>query len=91
MVVLCVNIADVDLMSMNTSAEDVGSLKVQHELKDAWKIISPTTEASVAPTIEEAVAMIRSWPGEKEVFVAGSLHLIGGLFVVLDETQSHST
>jgi len=76
-----------DLMSMNTSPEDVGSLKVQHQLKQAWEELSKDSETFVIPTIEEAVEMIRSWSGEKEVFVTGSLHLIGGLFVVLDEGQ----
>ena len=75
-------------MSMNTSAEVVGSLKVQHELKDAWEALSSTSEAFVIPTIEEAVELIRSWEGEKEVFVTGSLHLIGGLFVILDESNN---
>lgn len=70
---------------MNTSSEDVGSLKVQQELKQAWEELSKDTDAFVIRTIEEAVEMIRSWNGEKEVFVTGSLHLIGGLFVVLDE------
>jgi folylpolyglutamate synthase/dihydropteroate synthase len=46
--------------------------------------MSPRSETFVVPTIEEAVEMIRSWGGEKEVFVCGSLHLIGGLFVILD-------
>lgn len=72
-------------MSMNTSLEDIGSLKVQLELKQAWEESSKDSETFVVPTIEEAVEMVRSWNGEKEVFVTGSLHLIGGLFVVLDE------
>jgi folylpolyglutamate synthase/dihydropteroate synthase len=79
-----------DLMSMNTSLEDVGSLKVQHELKRAWEELSKDSETFVVPTIEEAVEMIRSWDGEREVFVTGSLHLIGGLYVVLDEGQHNS-
>jgi folylpolyglutamate synthase len=74
-------------MSMNTSAEDVTSLKVQHELQQAWQELSPNSETFALPTIEEAVDLIRSWEGEKEVFVTGSLHLIGGLFVVLDERK----
>ena len=71
-------------MSKNVSAEAVGSLKVQHELQEAWSEMSPWSETFAVPTIEEAVDMIRSWDGEKEVFVCGSLHLIGGLFVILD-------
>jgi len=74
-------------MSINTSPEDVGSLRVQHELKQAWEKLSKDTETFVAPTIEEAVDMIRSWNGDKEVFCTGSLHLIGGLYVVLDEVE----
>ena len=79
-----------DLMSINTSTEAVGSLKVQHGLKQAWEELSKDSETFVVPTIEEAVEMIRSWNGEKEVFVTGSLHLIGGLYVVLDEGQHSS-
>jgi len=81
---------DSDLKSVNTSAEDVGSLKVQHELETAWNKLSPQTETYVIPTIEEAVERIRSWEGEKEVFVTGSLHTVGGLFVVLDEPHQPS-
>jgi folylpolyglutamate synthase len=71
-------------VTKNISAETVGSLKVQHELQELWSEMSPRSETFVVPTIEEAVEMIRSWGGEKEVFVCGSFHLIGGLFVMLD-------
>ena len=74
-------------MSINTSPNDVESLKVQHELKTAWEELPNDSEALVIPTIEEAVDRIRSWEGEKEVFVTGSLHLVGGLYVILDEGQ----
>jgi folylpolyglutamate synthase len=72
---------------MNTSADDVESLRVQYELKAAWEELSEDTEVFVISTIQEAVDLIRSWKGDKEVFVTGSLHLVGGVFVVLDETQ----
>jgi folylpolyglutamate synthase/dihydropteroate synthase len=89
MVDVFLTVADIDLISMNTSAEDVGSLKVQHELKAAWEKISPDAQAFAVPTIEDAVNLVRSWAGEKEVFVTGSLHLIGGLYVILDEGQDN--
>jgi folylpolyglutamate synthase len=73
---------------MNTSAEDINSLRVQKELEAAWKDLSKDTETYTVPTIEDAVELIRSWEGEKEVFVTGSLHLIGGLYVILDEDKS---
>jgi folylpolyglutamate synthase len=74
-------------VSKNVSAETVGSLKVQHELQEFWSEMSPQSETFAVPTIEESVDMIRSWDGDKEVFVCGSLHLIGGLFVVLDREK----
>ena len=74
-------------MSINTSPEDVGSLRVQHELKRAWETLFKDTETFVAPTIEEAVDIVRSGNGDREVFCTGSLHLIGGLYVVLDEVE----
>ena len=72
---------------MNTSLEDVELLKVQHEVQHAWEDMSKDSETFVIPTIEEAVEMIRSWNGEKEVFVTGSLHLVGGLYVVLEQRK----
>jgi folylpolyglutamate synthase len=70
---------------MNTSPEDINSLRVQRELATAWRDLSKETETFTVPTIEDAVELIRSWEGEKEVFITGSLHLIGGLFVILDD------
>ena len=75
-------------MSINSSPEDVGSLRVQRELKQIWEELYKSTETFVSPTIEEAVDMIRSWEGDKEVFCTGSLHLIGGLYVVLDKCEN---
>jgi len=77
-------------MSINSSPEDVVSLRVQYELKGAWERLSGDMETFVASTIEEAVELIRSWGGDKEVFCTGSLHLIGGLYVVLDEGKDRS-
>jgi folylpolyglutamate synthase len=73
---------------MNTSRDDVTSLRVQRELQTTWASLSPHTETYITSSIEEAVSLIRSWPSEKEVFVTGSLHLIGGLFVILDEPKN---
>jgi len=74
-------------MSMNTSTEDINSLRVQRELEATWESLSKETETFTVPTIEDAVELIRSWEGDKEVLVTGSLHLIGGLFVILDDAS----
>jgi folylpolyglutamate synthase/dihydropteroate synthase len=68
------------------------SLRVQHELKKTWEMMYQHSETFVIPTIKESVEEIRSWDGEKEVFVVGSLYLISGLFKVLDgETECVGT
>ena len=79
---------DEDLVSLNTSSDEVVSLKVQYALKKLWEELCFNAEAFVVPTIEEAVETIHSWKAEMEVFVTGSLHLIGGLYVILDETTT---
>ena len=48
-------------------------------------MLSRHSETFVFSTIKESVDTIRSWSGEKEVFVVGSLYLISGLFKVLDK------
>ena len=73
---------------MNTSQHDIDSLRVQKALAAAWKDLSKDTEIFTVPTIEDAVELIRSSEGEKEVFVTGSLHLIGGLYVVLEDGKT---
>ena len=55
-----------------------------YKLKALWERSNIHSEAFVIPTILESVEMIRSWPGEKEVFVTGSFYLISGLFKILD-------
>ncbi|KAK5729123.1 hypothetical protein LTR15_002264 [Elasticomyces elasticus] len=84
-----------DLVSMNTSKDDVDSLKVQRELAQAYDQIDPEAKVHVLGTIEEAVAQARVLAGDKtvEVLVTGSLHLVGGVIEVLEsETEmAHDT
>ncbi|BFZ65382.1 Folylpolyglutamate synthetase [Saitoella coloradoensis] len=76
-----------DLLSINTSADDVKALTVQHELRGTWEKLGAGGDVHVCGTIEEAVGVVRGVEAEggKQVFVSGSLHLIGGVLVVLDK------
>ncbi|KAK0942450.1 hypothetical protein LTR29_006036 [Friedmanniomyces endolithicus] len=79
-----------DLVSMNTSKDDVDSLRVQREIAHAYDEIDPQAKVHVLGTIEEAVVRARELAGGKtaEVLVTGSLHLVGGLIEVLEsETE----
>lgn len=76
-----------DLVSMNTNAEDISSLKVQKELAAAWDDIDANSTVHVVGTIEEAVARARDIAAVSEkvdVLATGSLHLVGGLIDVLE-------
>ncbi|QSS52457.1 folylpolyglutamate synthase [Histoplasma capsulatum var. duboisii H88] len=90
-----------DLVSLNTSASDVETLKVQGALAQAWKELSPSTEVLAKATIEEAVDVVREIGKAREqecegvreatisALVTGSLHLVGGLLEVLETTSSN--
>nr|POE77606.1 folylpolyglutamate synthase [Quercus suber] len=75
-----------DLVSMNTSKDDVGSLRVQHDLAKTWDQIDPEATVHVLSSIEEAVERARDISnGRKaEVLATGSLHLVGGLIEVIE-------
>ena len=75
-----------DLVSMNTSQEDVEKLKVQESLVKNWnKIDDNRAKTHVTASIEEANELIETLYDEPpDIFVTGSLHLVGGLLVVFD-------
>ncbi|BFZ56958.1 hypothetical protein PYCC9005_004008 [Savitreella phatthalungensis] len=76
-----------ELTSINTSAESVSSLEVQHDLARSWHEITGK-EAQVVSSIEEALrcaerrALADGVGGR--VLITGSLHLVGGALTVLD-------
>ncbi|KAK9328647.1 Mur ligase [Lipomyces starkeyi] len=92
-VIFCTNITwsaggyqAAELTSMNTSKQAVHDLVVQKELAEQWEKLDPTSKRLVLPTIEHAVKYIRELKEEDvQVLVTGSLHLVGGLLVVLDK------
>lgn len=75
-----------DLVSMNTSKEAVDKLEVQKELADSWAQLDSSSQSHLFHDIESAVKLINELSAEEdvEVFVCGSLHLVGGFLVVLD-------
>ena len=74
-----------DLVSMNTCKEDVDTLKVQRSLAEEWKKIDGNSQVCVSPNIEHAANLIEGLDnGPLDIYVCGSLHLVGGLLVVFD-------
>lgn len=75
-----------DLVSMNTSKEQVDNLEVQNSLAQKWvQLDGERCETHVTASIEEACGIIEKFQEPLDVFVTGSLHLVGGLLVVFDK------
>ncbi|OAL21854.1 hypothetical protein AYO22_07796 [Fonsecaea multimorphosa] len=89
-----------DLISVNTNASDVESMKVQNNLAETWRGIDSLCRVEVVRTIEEAVSLVRNFANdhhqqvagtdneEVAALVTGSLHLVGGFLEVLESTIS---
>lgn len=74
-----------DLVSMNTSKEQVEKLEVQNALASRWNQLDQGKAATyVTADIETACELIDNFNEPVEIFVTGSLHLVGGLLVVFD-------
>ncbi|KAL9046566.1 MAG: hypothetical protein Q9214_000629 [Letrouitia sp. 1 TL-2023] len=77
-----------DLVSLNTSQENVEALEVQKGLQNAWRELDDQAEVKVEGTIEGAVEWVREvargTEGEVMALVTGSVHLVGGFLEVLE-------
>lgn len=83
-----------DLVSLNVSKDGVDKLIIQKELAEKWdaldKVRGLTTRKHIFPNIETSLKFIKSLTNDKqevEVFVCGSLHLVGGFLAVLKEIK----
>ncbi|CCE63998.1 hypothetical protein TPHA_0G01620 [Tetrapisispora phaffii CBS 4417] len=76
-----------DLVSMNEAKEEVDMLTVQKALAEEWKSFDDKSKVHVSSDIESAYELIDNLKinsNEIDIFVTGSLHLVGGLLVVFD-------
>ncbi|KAF0274940.1 hypothetical protein FOG51_00118 [Hanseniaspora uvarum] len=74
-----------DLVSMNVDVKQVDALTVQKRLKDIWLSENNSeNNVKIFDSIEDTYKYIKQQDGEVDVFVTGSLHLVGGLLVVMD-------
>ncbi|KAJ7904662.1 Mur ligase [Mycena olivaceomarginata] len=93
-VIFCTNVtyADggfkADITTVAMDPVDLAELKTQNQLAAAWSSLIPTFPAAnihVLSSIEHAINLVRqlqSETGNANVLVAGSLHLVGGVFEV---------
>lgn len=76
-----------ELVNTNVDPTIVSKLTLQNSLAETWHALEPETEVVVAPSIEEAVAYLEG-KEDLQVFVTGSLHLVGGALTVLEGEAS---
>lgn len=82
----------VDLTSKAIDPDDLSALATQNALREAWLRINPSFDPSkvhAKGSIEEAVSIARGL-GERDVLVAGSLHLVGGVMAVAELNEALS-
>lgn len=73
-----------DLVSINTDGKAVSSLDVQTQMAEIYNKLDKKARKHLFHDIETSVNFIRTLEGPIDVFVCGSLHLVGGFLVVLD-------
>lgn len=73
-----------DLVSINTDNHAVSSLDVQTQMAEIYNKLDRKARKHLFHDIETSVNFIRTLEGPLDVFVCGSLHLVGGFLVVLD-------
>lgn len=73
-----------ELVSMNNSKEAVDALVVQKGFAETWKQMEADSEPIITHDIEQAISLIKP---NTDVFVCGSLHLVGGVMTVLDNDR----
>ncbi|KAK9453034.1 folylpolyglutamate synthase [Dipodascopsis uninucleata] len=91
-VIFCTNITfskgtyEPELTSLNVSNSDIQALVVQKELAQKWQELESQSIVEVKPTIEDAIEHVRSSSQDEEtqVFVTGSIHLVGGVLYILE-------
>lgn len=75
-----------------TAVQPEDALAVQRSLSEVWSAVSgSSTPATILPSIQDVVEDVRyqaasTTNGSVEVFVTGSLHLIGGLLSIVQES-----
>ncbi|QPG75569.1 hypothetical protein FOA43_002925 [Brettanomyces nanus] len=76
-----------DLVSLNTSAKQVDSLEVQTLSAEIWNKLDKKSRKHIFHDLQTSINFICSLEGPLDVFVCGSLHLVGGFLVVLESKE----
>ena len=76
-----------DLVNLNSDAKAVASQTLQRTFKKGWAEQDQSSTIHTVATIQEAIEMVEEVSediGETNVFVTGSIHLVGGVLSLLE-------
>ncbi|CAI5756971.1 unnamed protein product [Candida verbasci] len=76
-----------ELLSKNTSEDVVKRLEIQNDFSNIWSQLDNRSKRHVFSSIESSIKFLKEQDVEIDVFVCGSLHLVGGFQVVLDNDR----
>ena len=76
-------LTDSDFVNTNADPNAIKTLSLQHQLADTMKSLDPSIECVALASIEDAIDYMKN--KDVQVFVTGSLHLVGGTIAVLEE------
>ena len=72
-----------DNINHNSDSKAVADLTVQRSLATAFSQLAPSAEVHAVQSVEDAVEIVARH-SKPQVFVTGSLHLVGGVLSVLE-------
>ncbi|ODV61546.1 tetrahydrofolate synthase [Ascoidea rubescens DSM 1968] len=86
----------IDLVSINTDKKAVDNLEVQNSTSNTWKSLDEISQRLVFHDIESSIKFVNDIANNNpdsqiDVYVNGSLHLVGGFLTVYDSMkENHS-
>ncbi|KAK6387498.1 Folylpolyglutamate synthetase [Exophiala oligosperma] len=84
----------IEFENRNTSTQAVKELAVQKRFAEVWAESDQMPIIHTLPTIQDAIELIEELSEEQEatdVFVTGSIHLVGGILALLEGAASPAT
>lgn len=98
-VIFCTNVTrpetgyNRDFVNNQYDSQEVKAMATQHRFAAAWSQLDPAAEVRVMGTIQEAIDYARQLGhdlehGEAQVFMTGSIHLVGGALGILEEADA---
>jgi folylpolyglutamate synthase len=75
------------MVNHNHDEMAIKTMSVQKAFAEAWTKLDSTAEVAILPSIEDALEYVKKLQdpsGVVQIFVTGSIHLVGGMLALLE-------